>query len=389
MKKKICILGSTGSIGITTLNIIKRDKKNFNLILLSTNNNVEKIYRQAKEFKPKNIIILNKKKYSAWKNRFNNKKIKVYNNFKQFNKIFKNRVDYTINAISGIDGLEPTIKIIKHTKKIAIANKESIICGWNLINKELKKYRTEFIPVDSEHFSIFKLIQNKNYKYIKKIIITASGGPFLNKKTKKNIKISEALKHPNWKMGKKISIDSSTMMNKVFEVIEAKKIFNIGYDKIDILINPNSYIHASVIFNDGTIELLAHETKMEIPIINSIYGRHEVNYKTKNINLKKINDLNLSVPNLNKFKTLRILKFLPYKDTLFETIIITVNDELVDMFLNKKIKYDQMLLYLFKIINFKNFKKYCNVSPISIDQIYKTRNFVRKFVKNYVVKKNV
>ena len=389
MKKKICILGSTGSIGITTLNIIKRDKKNFNLILLSTNNNVEKIYRQAKEFKPKNIIILNKKKYLAWKKRFNNKKIKVYNNFKQFNKIFKNRIDYTINAISGIDGLEPTVKIIKHTKKIAIANKESIICGWNIINKELKKYKTEFIPVDSEHFSIFKLIQNKKHKYIKKIIITASGGPFLNKKTKRNVKISEALKHPNWKMGKKISIDSSTMMNKVFEVIEARKIFNIGYHKIDILINPNSYIHASVIFNDGTIRLLAHETKMEIPIINSIYGRNKVNYKTKNINLKKINNLNFSIPNLKKFKTLRILKILPYKDTLFETIIITVNDELVDMFLNKKIKYDQMLSYLFKIINFKNFKKYCNVRPISIDQIYKTRNFVRKFVKNYVVKKNV
>ena len=179
------------------------------------------------------------------------------------------------------------------------------------------------------------------------------------------------------------------MMNKVFEVIEAKKIFNIGYHKIDILINPNSYIHASVIFNDGTIRLLAHETKMEIPIINSIYDRHEVNYKTKNINLKKINDLNFSIPNLKKFKTLRILKILPYKDTLFETIIITVNDELVDMFLNKKIKYDQMLSYLFKIFNFKNFKKYCNVRPISIDQIYKTRNFVRKFVKNYVGKKNV
>ena len=155
-----------------------------------------------------------------------------------------------MNAISGIDGLDPTLKIIKFTKKIAIANKESIICGWNLINKELKKNKTKFIPVDSEHFSIYELIKYKNHNSIKKIILTASGGPFLNRSIKKNISVNEALNHPNWKMGKKITIDSSTLMNKVFEVIEAKKIFNLKMKDIEILINPNSYPRLSSGCND-------------------------------------------------------------------------------------------------------------------------------------------
>ena len=197
MKKNITILGSTGSIGITTLNIIKKDKKNFNLLLLSTHKNAKKILKQAQIYKVKNIVITDPNSYKKWKNKFKKKKINIFNNFEIFNKIFKKKIDYCINAISGIDGLIPTIKIIKYTKNIAIANKESIICGWNLILKELKKNKTNFIPVDSEHFSIHEIIKNENPKQIKKIIITASGGPFLKKKINNKISISDALKHPN------------------------------------------------------------------------------------------------------------------------------------------------------------------------------------------------
>ena len=387
MKKKIAILGSTGSIGNTTLGIIKKDKKNFNIILLSTNSSAAKIFKQSKEFNVKSVIINDKGKYLAWKKKFIRNKINIYNNFENFNKIFKGKIDYTINAISGIDGLEPTIRIIRFTKKIAIANKESIICGWNLINKELKNYSTQFIPVDSEHFSIFKLIGNTSNTKIKKIIITASGGPFLNRKINNKIKINDALKHPNWKMGKKISIDSSTMMNKVFEVIEAQKIFNISLNKINILINPNSYLHAIIIFKNGIIKLLVHETKMDIPIFNSIYDENtKKTFNTKDLNLEKINQLNLSNVNLSKFKTLKILKLIPKKHTLFETILITLNDELVRMFLNNQIEYNKITFYLMKIINFKIFKKYCNVRPYSIEQIFKVRNIVKNITINYVKK---
>ena len=385
---KVVILGSTGSIGKITLNIIRPNIKNFNVILLSTHSNVKEIFQQAVEFKVKNVIIINNYKRELWKNKFNKKKIKVYSSYDNFNKIFSKKVDYTINAISGIDGLEPTIKIIKFTKKIAIANKESIICGWNLIKKQLLKYKTNFIPVDSEHFSIFRLLNNQKKKKLNKIIITASGGPFLKKKINK-IKITDALKHPNWKMGKKITIDSSTLMNKVFEVIEAKKIFDISFNKIKILINPNSYIHTILIFNNGTIEILAHENNMDIPIYNSIYENDKKwIYSSNKLNLKKINNLNLTYPDYKKFKSLNLLKLIPEKDSLFETILITVNDELVHMFLNKKIEYKQILFYLIKIINFKILRKYCKVKPNSIKQIINVRNFAKKIVYKNVKLQN-
>ncbi len=381
---KIAILGSTGSVGKTTLNIVNNNKKNFKIVLLTANTNIKILFNQAKKFNVKNVII-NKKLNSNWIKIFKRNNINIYNNFENFNKIFNIKLDYVMNAISGMDGLYPTIKIIKHTKKIAIANKESIICGWNLINKELLKNKTSFIPVDSEHFSIFQLMKNQSLNSIKKIILTASGGPFLNKTKFNTIRIKDALKHPNWKMGKKISIDSSTLMNKVFEVIEAKKIFNLDLNKIDILINPNSYVHAVVIFKNGIIKFLAHETEMDIPIFNSIYDSNlKMSYKTKPLNLEKINKLNFSKPNKKYFKTLNILKLIPSKDSLFETALISVNDELVRMFLNKEITYEKLLFYLMKIIKFKKFKKYCNVRPNSIIDIIKVNKQAKNFVKNYV-----
>ena len=179
MKKKIAILGSTGSIGENTLKIIKKDKKNFEIILLSTNKNINKIFKQAKEFKVKNIIINDLNSFQKAQIKFKKSKIKIYNNFNNLNKILKKMI-LLMSSITGLSGLEPTLKSIKFTKKILVANKEAIICGWNLITKELKKYKTNFIPVDSEHFSIYSLLNSENEKEIDKIYITASGGPFLN-----------------------------------------------------------------------------------------------------------------------------------------------------------------------------------------------------------------
>ena len=230
MKKKIAILGSTGSIGEKTIKILNQDKKNFKVELLSTNKNVFKFLKQSKKFNVKNLIIHNKDTFNKFYDFLKKNKIKIFDNIDDYFKKYKNqKFDYVMSSISGLDGLAPTLKIIKFTKNIAIANKESIICGWPLINKEIKRYNTSFIPVDSEHFSIFDLIKNEKKININKIYITASGGPFLNHNLQKIIKSSpkNAIKHPTWKMGKKISVDSSTLMNKVFELIEAKKIFNL------------------------------------------------------------------------------------------------------------------------------------------------------------------
>ena len=181
MKKKIAILGSTGSIGKTTVKILIKDKKNIEIILLSTNKNYRELLKQVKIFNVKNILIADKQKFNLVKKILKNKKINIYNNFESFDEIFKKKkIDYTMSAISGLEGLAPTLKIIKHTRQIAIANKESIICGWSLILKKLKLNKTKFIPIDSEHFSVWSLIDKVKNNDIEKIFITASGGPFNN-----------------------------------------------------------------------------------------------------------------------------------------------------------------------------------------------------------------
>tara|TARA_Y100000590_G_C15728507_1_gene1016142 strand:+ start:869 stop:2026 length:1158 start_codon:yes stop_codon:yes gene_type:complete len=377
MKKKVVILGSTGSIGKQTLEIIKKDKKKFDVVLLSANQNSFLLSKQIKEFKVKNVIITNKKSYIKIKKKFKNKNI--YNDLNKINMIIKSKVDYTMSSISGFDGLKPTLDIIKFTKTIAIANKESIICGWSLISKKLKKYKTKFIPVDSEHFSIWSLIKNSSVKNIEKIIITASGGPFLNTTYKKLKRITplDAIKHPNWKMGKKISIDSATLMNKIFEVIEAKKIFNIKYNKFKILIHPKSYIHAIVKFKNGLIKIIAHDTDMKVPIFNSIYSDTNKEIKTKDINYKVLNNLNLQNVDSKKFPVIKLLKKIPEKDSLFETILVSANDELVDLFLKKQISFLNISKNLNNYLNINIFDKYKRQKPKNLAQIVKLNNFVR------------
>ena len=388
MKKKIALLGSTGSIGKSFLNILKKDANNCEILLLSVNSNIKELLKQLKIFTVKNIIVTNKKSYLEIKKKLKNKKINIYNNYDLLNKIFKKqKADYILNAISGLEGLNPTLKTIKFTKNIAIANKESIICGWTLIQKELKKFKVKFIPVDSEHFSIWSLIDNAKNTDVEKVFITASGGPFnrfpLNKFNE--ITIKKALKHPNWKMGKKISIDSATLMNKVFEIIEAKKIFNYKYSQLKILIHPNSYVHAIVKFNNGLIKMLMHDTNMRIPIFNSFYRNNEKKISTKKIDFDILNNLNFTNVDLIKFPVVNILKKMPNKDSLFETVLVSANDKLVDLFLNKKITFNQISTLLLKIIKMKEFSKFKKLKAKNIDEIIKLNNYVSLKIENLAI----
>jgi len=379
MKKKIAILGSTGSIGKALLDIASKDRKNFEIILLTADTNYKLLYKQAKKFNVKNLIITNPKKYNLLKKVNKKNDLNIYNNFKNLSKIFRSKVDYSMSSITGINGLEPTLNIIKYSKKIAIANKESIICGWNLINKELKKNKTQFIPVDSEHFSLWYGLQNLKTKNIENIYLTASGGPFSNISLNKfkSIKINQALKHPNWKMGKKISIDSATMINKVYEVIEAKNIFNINYKKIKILIHPKSYVHAILKFDNGLTKIIAHDTTMRIPIFNTLYLNDDKKLKSNKIDINSLNNLSFKNIELKRFPMVKLLNLLPSKQSLFETVIVSANDTLVELFLNNKIKFTDIQKKLFKIINKKKFLKFKNKHPKKIQDIVKLNNYVR------------
>ena len=375
--KKISILGATGSIGSTTLSIISK-KKVFNLILLSANKNYRKIINQIKLHKPKYYVINDKSTFKKIKLKFKNKKIKILNNFEEVPKNIK--FDITISAIPGINGLKPTTLMIKQSKKILIANKESVICGWNLIKNIAEKNKTKIIPIDSEHFSLMQLIQNYKEKDIDKIYLTASGGPFLNFNIKefKTITPKQAFKHPKWKMGKKISIDSSTMMNKILEVIEAQKIFNLPLDKIDILIHPESLVHAILKLKNGLVKLLYHETSMVIPISNAIFENNlNINEVHKVSRKSTIRNLTFSVPDKNRFNILKIKdKITEYPST--PIIINSANEILVRSFLKNKTSFLSISRIILKIMKDRNYKKYAIKTPSNINQIKTIDNWARK-----------
>jgi 1-deoxy-D-xylulose-5-phosphate reductoisomerase len=378
MKKKICILGSTGSIGLSTLQIISKDMKNFDVILLSGNSNYKLLISQAARFKPKyiysnNFFLTEKIRYFCKKNR-----IVIISDLNLLKKI---KFDITVSAISGIAGLLPTLDIIKFSKKILIANKESIICGWKFMYKELKKYNCSFTPIDSEHFSITNLIQNKNINSIKKIYLLASGGPFFGKRLNlKKVTPTQAAKHPNWKMGKKISIDSANLMNKVLEVIEASLIFNLPISKFKIIIHPQSLIHAIIEFRNGLSSMLHHDNDMKIPIANSLYGNFYINKEiSSKFYLKK--ELSFYNPSIRQLPSIKILELTKVLNETGYVLINVLNEILVERFLKNKILFTDIVYKLISILNSKAVKNYLKNNRIRrINDIFKAYNFSRSFV---------
>jgi 1-deoxy-D-xylulose-5-phosphate reductoisomerase len=293
----------------------------------------------------------------------------------------KIKFDITVSAISGIAGLVPTINIIKFSKKILIANKESIICGWKFILKELKKNNCDFTPIDSEHFSISNLIENKNLNSIKYIYLTASGGPFFGKKVNLNkVTPSQAVRHPNWKMGKKISIDSANLMNKVLEVIEASLIFNLPISKFKIIIHPQSLIHAIIEYKNGLSSMLYHYNDMKITITNSLYNNF-YNYKNIDQNFLSRNNLTFSDANLKQNPSLKILKL---KNLLNENgfiLINALNEILVQRFLENKITFTDIINKLLGILNSNTAKNYLKNHQIRhINDVFKVYNFSRSLL---------
>ncbi len=380
MIKKIAILGSTGSIGQATLEILRSNIKKFNIVLLSANSNYQAIDNQIKKYKPKYFVVNNVIVFKKILIKYKKKNIKILNKFSDIPK--KIKLDITISSIVGIAGLEPTIQFTKNSKKVLLANKESIICGWHILKSISKRNKTKMIPIDSEHFSIDQLTKNYKDEDIQKIYITASGGPFLRRplKTFKKINARDASKHPRWKMGKKISIDSSNLMNKTLELIEAYRLFPFNPKKYEIIIHPQSLIHAIVIFKNGQSKFLYHETDMKIPIANAIYDN-------------KIDISNLLNTKINHLKNLKYLKFEKVDKKRFPIVTLLTkkiycnsgpiilnasNEILVEKFIKNKIPYKLIYQSLKRIFKDRDFNKYAIKKTPNIKEIYKIDKWARE-----------
>ncbi len=383
MKKKLSIYGCTGSIGNSTFKLFKKKDKLYKFYILTGYKNYKKIKFLIKRYKPTFFVIFDDKTYIKIKKENFNYNVKILNSKEYSDYKFK-KSDTSILAIPGIAGLAPTLKAIEQSKKVLIANKESVICGWDLISKLIKKNKVKILPLDSEHFSIMNLINETNKRNIEKIYLTASGGPFLNYTQKKmrTIKPSQAINHPKWKMGKKISVDSATMMNKIFEVIEANKLFSIDLKQIDILIHPQSLVHAIIKYKNGLYKFLYFETDMSIPIGNALF---ENNFNLKNIDslntkLKKDNlapKLNFFKVDQKKFPAIKLKPILNKYKSL-PIILNAANEIFVDQFLKKNMSFCSIIKYLFYLLKDQKIRKYAIKKPSNLKTILTIDEWTRK-----------
>lgn len=366
--KTIAIVGSTGSIGETSLKVFSKNKKKFKLIFLSAHRNYKKLIAQSKKYNPKNIFLTNEKFYKKIKSR---KLIKLKNIFNNSNKI-----DYVISGASGYDALDLNIKLLKISKNLLIANKETIICGGDTFLNLAKKNNCKIVPIDSEHHCIDFFMKNflQTKKIIKKIYLIASGGPFYEKKIKYNEKINNVVKHPVWSMGKTISVNSSNFSNKVLEMFEAKILFNLPPEKIDILVERKSMAHAIIQLENNIFFPIVHYPKMEIAISNSLKIQFYENKNLDNISL------NFSKPKNKKFPLVHLGHKILKKYSNSGMIIFTVfNERLVDLYLAKKIMYGDIVANLVKLFNKKTIIAKSKIKINSIKDIKSILNFAKNY----------
>jgi len=381
MKKKVCILGSTGEIGKLCLEVISKKTNLFKVIVLSGNNNYKLLIKQIKKFSPKYIYLTNSISEKKILSIFKKKKITIIRDLKYL----RFKIDITVNAISGINGLKPTLDIIKNTKEIGIVNKESIICGWNLINKELKKYNCKFYPLDSEHFALNKLLYNQNRDEISSIYIPASGGPFFKKKINLNkAKVDLVIKHPVWSMGKKNSIDSANLINKVLEIIEASLIFDISIKKFFIFIHPQSFVHSVVTFKNETSIMSYYKPDMRVVLKNFFFKNDFKLYNKKKNFLNNLKKAGFNFYKLeNKYNYLsKILNYAYlYKQNAYIAINL-INEILVNKFIKKKIKFPEIVNKIITNLNRKNIKKQIKYRKLNnLNNVLEFHNFLKLYVK--------
>ena len=348
--KKIAIFGSTGSIGESTLQIIRENPDLFEVVTLVAGKNIKKLIEQIKEFKPKNVYIISKENAEILRETFKN--INIFCGDEGMEEISKlTDFDISISALIGIAGLRPTYNMIKNGKTVALANKEVLVAGGELIMKTAKENNSKLLTVDSEHSAIMQCLNGEENNKIDKILLTASGGPFFDKEISDKITVEDALNHPTWNMGPKVTIDSSTMMNKGFEIIEAKWLFNVEPEQIEVVVHRKSLVHSMVQFKDGTIMANIGPKSMQIPIAYALNFPKRLENNIEKLDLFEIVDLKFEKPDLKKFKCLKLAYDAIEKGHSFQVVLNAANEVLVDGFLNKKIKYTDIPNMLEKVMN--------------------------------------
>ncbi len=379
--KNIAILGSTGSIGQNTLDVVRNLNRNdypVSVKYLSANSNVDLLCRQIEEFKPKAAVIFKKDCFEDLKNRSLKHKCEILCGEQGINEISeRDDFELIVNALVGFSGLVPTIKAIKSGKDVALANKETLVVAGELIYSMLDKSKTKLLPIDSEHSAILQCIQGEPLNSSTKLILTASGGPFreYSKELFENVTTEEALNHPNWKMGNKITIDSATLMNKGFEIIEAKWLFNINVENIEVLIHPQSIIHSMVEFSDGSVKAQLGVPDMKIPIQYALTYPERVASEYPRINFMDLRNLTFESPDFDKFECLKLAFEVIKLGGSYPVVLNGSNEAAVDLFLNKKIKFTD-ISYLIK----SALDKHSNHNNPDLENIIEIDSWSRRFV---------
>ncbi|MFZ0455488.1 MAG: 1-deoxy-D-xylulose-5-phosphate reductoisomerase [Ignavibacteriaceae bacterium] len=377
--KKILILGSTGSIGINTLNVIRKFPDKFKIAALTINKRIDLLESQIEEFKPEVVVVQNKVFAKELKNKIKGKCEVFIGKEGLLSAAANIEYDILIGAMVGFAGLAPTIEAIKRGKRIGLANKETLVVAGQLVTELCKKHNAEIIPVDSEHSAIYQCLVGEKDNQVNKIILTASGGPFLNtkKETFCNVTVEQALNHPNWNMGNKITIDSASMMNKGLEVIEAHWLFGISKNKIEVVIHPQSIIHSMVEFIDGSIKAQLGLPDMKLPIQYALSFPERLANDFPRVYLHKIGSLTFFEPDFNKFECLKIAYDVLEMGGIAPCILNAANEIAVDRFLNGQIKFS----FIPAIIN-RALDKFENHKQPDLEMIFEYDHLTREFAKN-------
>ena len=364
MVKKIAILGSTGSIGKQTIDVVDQNQDKFEIVALTANTNYKLLIKQAKEVKPKYVVIADDKYYSGVKEALAGLEISVHSGDKEVVNITTiDEIDFVIIALVGYSGLLPTMKALENHKKIALANKEALVVAGELITSLAQKNNIQLLPIDSEHSAIFQCLVGEKNEEIEKIYLTASGGPFrgwtveqLSKVTKK-----QALKHPNWSMGAKITIDSATMMNKGLEMIEAKWLFNLSPKQIDVIVHKQSIIHSIVQFIDGSMKAQMGLPDMKLPIQYAMSYSDRIYSPFQRFSFLDYPELNFEYPNYEVFKSLKLAIHALEKGGNIPCILNAANEVAVKLFLQEKISFLQIPELIEKTMQKIDFKEHLSL----------------------------